>query len=131
MVIMENSSANLSRLRDEVLTIYPEARIKAFTDGDQAFAWCENHSSDIDLFFGNWWNDVEEPHGMEGANIAFAVHWLRKPTVILCGEGEIFRSWSEQGGADAYLPRPITQKLLRQTLKALPKAQANTRVVSM
>lgn len=119
VVIMENNSVNTARIFLGVLNRYPEARVTCFNDGEDALAWCQRHSDEIDLFFGNWWNVDEEPHGPEGANIAAMVQWQKKPKIILCGESEMFRPWSKSCGADGFLLRPVNQKVLQGVLDGL------------
>ncbi len=119
VAIMENTQANLMVLISCIHKLIPEAVVTGFTNGNDALLWCQDHSSEIDLFLGNWWGIEEQICGPEGANIASAVCWEKKPGIILCAEEEIFRKWSFQAGANAFLLRPVTMTKLQKALKSL------------
>ena len=119
VVVMENTEENLLCVKNCLHQLLPNGIVKGFTDGNQAKNWCEEHSDEVELFIGNWWGAEEMTNGPEGANIAAIVKWQRKPKVILCGDEEMFRAWSEKSGAVDYLLRPITIEKLRDTLEAM------------
>ncbi|MCQ2509778.1 MAG: hypothetical protein MJ116_04880 [Lachnospiraceae bacterium] len=119
VVIMENTTWNLHELTTSIHQLLPKAPVKGFTDGNAALAWCLDHTSDVDLFLGNWWEEDEETCGPEGANIATLVPWRKRPQVILYADKEVFRKWSIQDGANAFLLRPVTLPKLRETLEQM------------
>lgn len=119
VAVMENNRWNLMVLTSAIHKLLPQALVKGFTDGNAALAWCSEHSSEVDLFFGNWWSAEETACGPEGANIISLVAWKKRPQVVLCAGDEMFRRWSYQEGADGFLLRPVTVPQLRQTLEGL------------
>ena len=119
VTIMENNAMNLLILTLEIRRLYPEASVKGFTDGFEALNWCREHSSEIDLFIGNWWGENESFCGPEGANIISMVSWKKRPGIILCADDESFRSWSYKEGASAFLLRPVTLEAMKETMKSL------------
>lgn len=61
VAVMENNRWNLMVLTSAIHKLLPQALVKGFTDGNAALAWCSEHSSEVDLFFGNWWSAEERP----------------------------------------------------------------------
>lgn len=119
VAVMENTEQNLQSIKDSLHLLMPYSLVKGFIDGNAAKDWCEEHSGEIDLFIGNWWGSEEIANGPEGANIASIVKWKKRPKVILCGDEEMFHSWSKKAGADSFLLRPITVGKLRDILETL------------
>ncbi|MGN0398557.1 MAG: hypothetical protein ACI4EO_00375 [Blautia sp.] len=119
VVIMENTLENLRILTECIHALLPNALVKGFTDGDKATAWCNQHSSEVELFFGNWWGIFEEYQSPEGSAVLHNVIWKQKPKAILIGDEERFRKWSLKNGADGFLLRPATVPKLRDLLEII------------
>ena len=119
VVVMENTEQNLQNIKNCLHQLLPNGIVKGFTDGNLAKCWCEGHNDEVDLFIGNWWGSEESTKGPEGANVVSLVKWGRSPKVVLCGEDEVFRKWSKNSGAGAYILRPITVEKLRDALEKI------------
>lgn len=117
VVIVENTDENLKALRDCIHALLPNALVKGFTNGNDAEIWCNNHSAEIDLYFGNWWGTLEEYDTPEGSAVWKYINWEKKPLVICVGDEVQFSRWSIADGADAFIMRPITIENLRDLLE--------------
>ncbi|MCQ2515130.1 MAG: hypothetical protein MJ089_08625 [Ruminococcus sp.] len=119
IVIVENTEDNLQALKNTVHTLLPNALVKGFTKGDEAEEWCNSHSSEVEIYFGNWWGTDEEFDTPEGSTVWKYVDWQKKPLVICTGDEAQFEKWSIRDGADSYISRPVTTEKLRDTLESL------------
>ena len=119
VVIMENTLENLRLLTECIHELLPNALVKGFTDGNEATEWCGSHSSEIELFFGNWLGTLEDYHSPEGSAILSNVQWKHKPKSVLIGNEERFKGWSIKNGADGYMLRPVTVDKLRNILEEI------------
>lgn len=119
VVVVENTAENLEELKNSVHNLLANALVKGFTNGEEAEEWCEKHSGEVDIYFGNWWGTMEEYDSSEGSAVWKYVQWKRKPVVICTGDEEQFESWSIREGADAFIKRPVTTEKLRDVLEEL------------
>lgn len=117
VVVVENTDKNLIQLTDSIHALLPNALVKGFTNGELAEKWCDEHSADVDIFFGNWFGTKEDYETPEGSNVWKYVKWQKKPLVICTGDEEIFSSWTQREGGDSYINRPVTVQKLRDVLE--------------
>lgn len=111
---MENNEPNLKQLTDVINTINPACKIKGFTNGNEALAWCNENAFLVDLFIGNWWGIDEEYDSPEGANVFQLVKWYKKPKEILIADETMFEKWSYKDGAIGFIQRPVTGEKMRE-----------------
>lgn len=119
IVITDNNAENLAQMETCVRTVFPDAEIHGFVDGNKALAWCLQ-AGRIDLFFGHYWDVDDDAPTMEAALILQKIEQKPRYTVFFAGDTR-FAQDAEMDNGDAFFVRPATVEKIRKSVKNMPK----------